>query len=188
METFTQPKPLIANPDYPEQRRICLASLDGASLDAPIADTVAGFNTLTCCFTLQSCFGHFLYEGQTDEHNLAPLPVAKPVGPIEYRIAYLALCIENSAAGRTLIEALKQVADLDPQNIQFGCAEWFWRRQVNSYALQVEPDRFKYRDRTTLSYQEAVIIEDVRKKFFVRLDALLRDQLAKEGLVWPSRF
>jgi hypothetical protein len=182
METFTQPKPLIANPDYPEQRRTCLASLDGASLDAPIADIVAGFNTLACCFTLQSCFGHFLYDGQTDEHNLSPLPYAKPIGPIEYRIAYMAVCIENGAAGRRLMEALKQVADLDPQNIQFGSAEWFWRRHVNSYALQVEPDRFKNRDRATLAYEEAIIIEDVRNKFFARLHALLRDQLTKGGL------
>lgn len=179
METFTHPKPLTANPDYPEQRRNCLASLDGESLDAPLADIVAGFNTLACCFTLQSCFGHFLHEGQTDEHNLAPLPVAKPFGAIEYRIAYIALSVENSAAGRTLIEVLKQVADLDPKNIQFGCAEWFWRRQANSYVLQVEPDRFKYRDRATLAYEEAVIIEDVRNKFFARLNALLRDQLTK---------
>ena len=175
METYTEPKPLIDNPRYPEQRRNCLASLEGASLDAPIVDIVAGFNALTCCFTLQSCFGHFLYEGQTDEHNLAPLPAAKPVGDIDYRIAYMAVCIENSAAGRALMEALTQVTDLDPQNIQFGCAEWFWRQQVNSYVLQVEPDRFKYQDRATLSFEEAVIIEDVRNKFFARLNALLRD-------------
>jgi hypothetical protein len=176
METFTKPKPLTENPHYQKRRRNCLASLDGASLDAPIAEIVAGFNALTYCFTLQSCFGHFLFEGQTDEHNLAPLPTAKPIHAIEYRIAYIALCIENSDAGRTLIEALRQVVDIDPQNIQFGSAEWFWRRQVNSYALQVEPDRFKNQDRATIEYEEAIIIEDVRNTFFKRLNALLREQ------------
>ncbi|MGD9009419.1 MAG: hypothetical protein PVG41_15955 [Desulfobacteraceae bacterium] len=175
METFTQFKPLTENSLYPEQRRNCLTSLDIASLDAPIAEIVTGFNALAYCFTLQSCFGHFLFKGQTDEHNLAPLPSAKPIHAIEYRIAYIALCIENSSAGSTLIEALRQVVDIDPQNIQFGSAEWFWRRQVNSYALQVEPDRFKYQDRATLEYEEALIIEDVRNKFFARLDALLRN-------------
>jgi hypothetical protein len=179
METFTQPKTLTDNPHYPEQRHNCLASLDDASLDAPIAEIVTGFNALTHCFTLQSCFGHFLYNGQTDEHNLAPLPIAKPIHAIEYRIAYIALCIENSEAGRTLIEALNQVVDIDPQNIQFGSAEWFWRRQANSYVLQVEPDRFKYQDRATLEYEEAIVIEDVRNKFFARLDALLQNLLDK---------
>ncbi len=175
METFVEPKPFIDNARYSEQRRNCLAGLEGESIDAPVVDIVAGFNAQACCFTLQSCFGHFLYDRQTDEHNLAPLPVAKPVGDIDYRIAYLAVCIENSTSGRMLIEVLKQVTDLDPQNIQFGCAEWFWRRQVNSYVLQVEPDRFKHRDRATLSFEEAVIIEDARNKFFARLNALLRD-------------
>lgn len=176
METFIPSKPLIENPHYPEQRRNCLASLDDASLDAPIADIVAGFNALAYCFTLQSCFGHFLYQGQNDEQNLAPLPAAKPIHSIEYRIAYIAVCIENSDDGSTLIEALKRIVDIDPPNIQFGCAEWFWQRQVNSYVLQVEPDRFKYRDRATLAYEEAIIIEDVRNKFFARLNAFLRDQ------------
>lgn len=179
METFTQPKPLTGNPHYSTQRHNCMASLDYSSLDAPIAEIVAGFNARAYCFTLQSCFGHFLCKGQTGEHNLSPLPTAKPFSAIEYRIAYIALCIENSDAGRTLIEALKQVVALDPQNVQFGCAEWFWQRQVNSYALQVEPDRFKYQDRITIEYEEAVIIEDVRNKFFARLNTLVQAQLAK---------
>jgi hypothetical protein len=175
METFTRTKPLSENPHYQKQRRNRLESLDESILDAPIAEIVAGFNALAHCFTLQSCFGHFLYDGQTDAHNLAPLPTTKPLHAIEYRIAYIALCIENSDAGRRLIKALKRVVDLDPKNIQFGCADWFWRQQVNSYVLQVEPDRFKHQDRATIEYQEAVIIEDVRNTFFARLNALLRD-------------
>lgn len=173
METFTQSKPLTENPQYREQRLNCLKSLDYASLDAPIAELVAGFNALACCFTLQSCFGHFLYKGQKDKHNLSPLPPDKITSPIEYRIAYIGLCIENSDAGHSLIEALKRVADIDPQNIQFGCAEWFWGRQINSYVLQVEPERFKYQDCATLEYEEALAIENVRNQFFARLDVLL---------------
>ncbi len=36
---------------------------------------------------------------------------------------------------------LRQIPAIDPEYIQFGCAEWFWEAQVNSYALQVEPMR-----------------------------------------------
>jgi hypothetical protein len=176
METFTKAKPLTENPHYLAQRRDCLASLDDSMLDAPIAPIVAGFNERSCCFTLQSCYGHFLYKGQTDAHNLAPLPAAKPIHPIEYRIAYIAMCIENNDAGRTLIEALRQVVAIDPQNIQFGSAHWFWKRQVNTYVLQVEPDRFKYRDRAPLAYEEAITIEGLRNRFFARLNALSQDQ------------
>lgn len=180
METFSQPKSLTENPYYMERRRNCLASLDYASLDTPIVKIVYGFNAQACCFTLQSCFGHFIHEGQTDTHNLSPLPTDKITSPIEYRIAYIALCIENSDAGRLLIEDLKQVSDTDPHNIQFGCAEWFWQRQVNSFVLQVEPNRFKYQDRAALDYEEALGIEIVRNKFFTRLNTLLRDLTVKK--------
>jgi hypothetical protein len=70
---------------------------------------------------------------------------------------------------------LKEVTAIDPENIQFCCAEWFWDRQVNSYALQVEPDRFKRQDRATVGLQEALKIEKIRNLFFVRLYELLEN-------------
>jgi hypothetical protein len=94
---------------------------------------------------------------------------------VEYRIAYIALCIENSDLGRMLFDALKGITNIDPENIQFCCAEWFWERQINSYALQVEPDRFKFEDKVVLDYQKALKIEKIRNTFFIRLYELLEN-------------
>ena len=102
------------------------------------------------------------------------MPSTDTIARVEYRIAYIAFCIENSDLGKMLFEALKGTADIDPDNIQFCCAEWFWKRQVNSYALQVEPDRFKLQDKAILDYKEALRIEKIRNEFFVRLKELLQ--------------
>lgn len=174
METFTKPKALTANPHYHEQRQKCLAELSDKLIDKPIIELVNAFNKLPYCFTLQSCYGHFFYLGQNDPHSLAPLPLTDTIASVEYRIAYIALCIENSELGRMFLDTLKGIADTDPANIQFCCAEWFWERQVNSYALQVEPDRFKCEDRAILDYEEALKIEKIRDEFFVLLNQLLR--------------
>ena len=66
--------------------------------------------------------------------------------------------------------------DVDPDNIQFCCAEWFWERQVNSYALQVEPDRFKCEDKAILDYIEALKIERIRNESFTQLYKLIQKQ------------
>ncbi len=176
METFTELKELVENPHYQEQRQKSLADLTDVMIDVPIIKIINGFNKLPYCFTMQSCYGHFLYSGQKDPHNLAPLPVTKTLARVEYRIAYIAFCIENSDSGRRLFEALEGITVIDPKNIQFCCAEWFWKRQINSYALQVEPDRFKHKDKTLLDYREALQIEKIRNKFFVQLQKLLQKQ------------
>ncbi len=174
LETFTEIKPLVENPDYQAQRQKCLAGLHDGMIDTPIIEVINAFNQLPFCFTLQCCYGHFVYEGQDDPHNLEPLPQTDTIARMEYRIAYIALCIENSDLGRLLLDALKGIADIDPENIQLGCAEWFWERQLNSYALQVEPDRFKFEDKAILDYQEALKIEKIRNEFFVQLKELLQ--------------
>ena len=101
-----------------------------------------GHPQLPYCFTLQNCYGHFVYNGQKDTHNLDPLPAQDIITEVEYRSACIAFCIENSALGRGLFDALKGTTAIDPENVQFFCAEWFWEKQINSYALQVEPNRF----------------------------------------------
>ncbi len=58
------------------------------------------------------------------------------------------------------------VPSLDPGCIQFGCADWFWERQVNSYVPQVEPDRFRYSDTATITYEDALYIQRTRDLFF----------------------
>ena len=176
METYTEPKELVENPHYLAQRQKNLGSLSDSMIDEPIIEIVNGFNKLPYCFTLQSCYGHFIYNGQKDPHSLDPLPVTNTIARVEYKIAYIALCIEDSDSGRRLFEALKKITIIDPENIQFCCAEWFWNRQVNSYALQVEPDRFKHEDKAILDYKEALNIEKIRNEFFVKLKELLQKQ------------
>ncbi len=172
METFTESKKLVKNLRYQEQRQEILASLTDSIIDIPLIELVKDINNLPYCFTLQCCYGHFIYTGQNDTHNLEPLPHKDKIDRVEYRIAYIAFCIENSAAGRSLIAALNRITDIDSENIQFCSAEWFWKRQVNSYALQVEPDRFKHKDKVILDYREALHIEKIRNEFFVQLKEL----------------
>ena len=177
METFAEPKELTENSHFEKQREKSLSGLSDVTIDAPIIEIINDFNKLPYCFTLQSCYGHFVYDGQKDPHNLEPLPDINSIEEVEYRIAYIAFCIDNSVSGRGFFEALKQVTALDPENVQFCSAEWFWKRQVNSYALQVEPDRFKHEDTAILDYREALKIEKIRDVFFARLEDLLRSRL-----------
>jgi len=173
LETFTELKELVYNPHYKAQRLKSLGVLADDMIDAPIIDHISGFNKLPFCFTLQSCYGHFVYTGQKDTHNLDPLPVKGAISKVEYRIAFIAFCIENSLLGRKLFESLKEITAIDPEYVQFCCAEWFWKRQINSYALQVEPNRFKRKDTATIDLKEALHIEKIRNTFFIRLYNLL---------------
>jgi hypothetical protein len=176
LETFIEPKELVENPDYKKQRKKALGKLRDDIIDKPIIKIVNGFNKLAYCFTLQSCFGHFIYNSQKDRCNIYPLPATDSITTVEYRIAYIALCIENSEPGRNLIKCLNKITTIDSENIQFGSSWWFWDRQVNSYALQVEPDRFKNQDTAVINYGEALHIEKVRNKFFAELKQLLKGQ------------
>ena len=139
-------------------------------IDAPIVEIIRAFNKRDDCFSLQSCYGHFLYEGQDNTENLESIPETNTITKVEYRIAYLAFCIDNCESGRLFMESLKDLTLIDPHNIQFGSADWFWQRQVNSYALQVEPDRFKHKDKAELDYIEARYIENLRNEFFLRIE------------------
>ena len=172
METFTKPKKLVKKLRYQEQRQESLAGLTDKMIDTPLIKLIKDINKLLYCFTLQCCYGHFIYNGQNDTHNLEPLPHTDKIDRVEYKIAYIAFCIENCASGRSLITALNRITDIGPENIQFCSAEWFWERQVNSYALQVEPDRFKDRDKVILDYREALHIEKIRDEFFIQLKEL----------------
>jgi hypothetical protein len=143
-------------------------------IDAPIIGLIKDFNELACCFTIQCCHGHFIYPGQDDSHNLDPLPITDAIDSVEYRIAYICLCIESSDSGKKLLEVLGEIPAIDPENIQFCCAEWFWSRQVNTYALQVQAERFKHKDSAILEYGEALHLEKVRNEFFVQLQESLQ--------------
>ena len=79
METFTDLKGFVDNPDFHEQRKKYLNKLDINNIDAPIAALISGLEKLDYCFTLQSCYGHFLYNSQKNPYNIEPLPVSKSI-------------------------------------------------------------------------------------------------------------
>ena len=172
METLIEPKALVDNLNFHNQRMESLSKLKDEIIDEPIIRLIRDFNKLPYCFTLQCCYGHFVCEGQTNPKNVERLPITNTISSVEYRIAYIAFCVENNEAGKRLLQSLKRITNINPDNIQFGCAEWFWERQVNSYALQVEPDRFKFEDKAILGYSEALKIEKTRDDFFVQLRKL----------------
>ena len=172
METYSEVKELVENPHFEDQRRDTLAGLSDDMIDEPIVDLINAFNRLPYCFTMQACYGHFVYEGCSDAHNLEPLPASDISGMIEYRIAYICICIDNSEAGKGFLETLQGITKIDPDYIQLCCADWFWERQVNSYSLQVEPDRFKRQDTAEIDHTEALHVERVRNEFYSRLRAL----------------
>lgn len=185
MKTYAPLKGFAENPDFQIQKAAALRSLTDEIIDPPIVGLIRRLNQLSCIFTLQSCFGHFLHSGQSDSHNLEPLPSTGIVSGVDYRIAYMAFCLQNSPEGKSLFEAFSDIPSIDPENIQFCCAEWFWRKQVNSYALQVEPDRFRDRDRVRVDYEEASHLETTRNKFFDKLDQSIGNMSAPKAS--PSR-
>lgn len=176
METFTEPIEFVDDARYAERRAEALSGLDLDSIDAPIRWIVERFAGIPHCFTLQCCFGHFLFAGNTDERNLNPLP-DEDCGTIRYRIAYIAFCLENSPAGRTLRDALERIPAAAPDDIQFCTVDWFRERYPNNFALQVEPYRLRFQDEAMLEYQEALRIQNSRGLFFTRLEEVLQREL-----------
>ncbi|MEJ2634067.1 MAG: hypothetical protein P8184_02095 [Calditrichia bacterium] len=176
METFTEAKEFVDSQIYSHMRQIALDQLDLKTIDEPIRGLIDQFRLVPHCFTLQSCYGHFVCGPEQNDHNLNRLPPEES-GIISYRLAYLALCLENSGRGRMLHRLLAKVPDIAPTMIQFGSADWFWQQNPNSYVLQVIPDRYKTSDRTFVSYAEALHIQQSRDLFFIRINELLGGEL-----------
>ena len=176
METFDQPRELTASPHFQADRQVALTTLENARIDAPIRGLIANLASISCCFTLQSCYGHFVHGEQPHPENLEPLP-AHDVGAVRYRIAYIALCFDNSPPGRRLLTALADIPAIDRDLIHFGSPSWFWERYLNSYALQVEPSRFINKDEAVIDYGEALHVQQVRALFFEGLEQLIGDFL-----------
>lgn len=177
METFTKIKKFEENPNYYKQRQKSIDNLNIDIIDKPIINLIKWFLKLPYCFTIQSCFGHFLYNGQENTYNFGRIPESKNIKSVEYRIAYIAICIQNSNSGKTLFEELRSIPKIDYNYIQFGCAEWFWERQVNSYVLQVEPGRHSKKDTAFIAYEEALYIEKIRDKFFRKLGNIIQKNI-----------
>lgn len=168
MKTFTASKGFVTNPQYAQSREDTISALDLNCIDEPIVEIVSAFANLTYCFPLQSCFGHFVCPPEKDTHTLSPIPKWY-TGSVRYRIAYIALCIENNLNGQILHESLAKIPALDPAYIQFGSADWFWERFVNSYVLQVEPAGHMGQDEAILDAKEARHVQMVRDLFFMEL-------------------
>lgn len=173
METFVPEKALLPDPGFLESRESALRALRSMEIEAPIQDIVHGFCALPCCYTLQSCFGHFPTSAQDDPHTLRTLSEASPNISYLYRIAYIAVCIDDCAEGRDLLTRLRRVPEADPEYIQFGCAEWFWEQQVNSFVLQVQPTNRLHLDSMPVSLDEALRIQTARDVFFDSLRGML---------------
>ena len=172
LETFTKAREFVENRGYVPARQKSISELDLASIDDPITDIVKGFSALPHCFTLQCCFGHFICSTKQDRHNIDPIPLGFS-GLATYRIAYVALCLENCRRGQALRQSLGRLPAVDPDYVQFGSADWFWERWVNSYALQVEPKAHMLKDEAILGSTEALRTQTARDHFFEELRILL---------------
>jgi hypothetical protein len=177
METFTKAKPFIEDPYYWKKRKEALSELDLHTIDEPIVDIIRGYVEIPYCYSLQSCYGHFIYKGQLDPKNIELLTDNGESSEIKYRIAYIAFCIQNSDIGSKLYYDLESVTKIDSDYIQFGSADWFWQRNVNSYVLQVEPNRYKMEDSVFVSIDEALHLQKVRDQMFKALRMILNEHL-----------
>jgi hypothetical protein len=172
MDTWAPARDFVSHPTFATDRNRAIAGLRTAEIDEPISPVVTALMGLPYCFTLQSCYGHFCLGPRQDPHNLERLPRYDD-GPVLYRIAYVALCLENSPGGNRLRAALEAVAAAEPDVVQFGSPDWFWEQQVNSYSLQVQPLHLADRDSALVSHAEALAIEAARDRFFERLSRAL---------------
>lgn len=174
METFVKAKELVPNPDFNKKRIKTLKEINYNEIDYPIIGLIKNISKLEYCFSLQSCYGHFIFQGQNNIRSVEELPINKNINQIDYRIAYLAFCIQESKEGKNLLSIFKKIPLIDPKYVQFGCAEWFWERQINSFVIQVEPERYSNKDRIYIEYEEARHIEKVKKQFFNNLKNIIQ--------------
>ena len=171
METYITSKPFNYHPSYETDREDMLASVDIKTIDPPLRTLVKELNRLPFIFTLQCCHGHFV----TGDHRELLNPGEQVDGEsLVYRLAYFAICIADNESGWEARERLMELpVSVDPENVQFGSAEWFWDQWPNSYVVQVMPHRFRDLDKARISYLEACELEKIRDKFFVALNQMV---------------
>jgi hypothetical protein len=169
METYTPPKPFENYPGFQTDRQVALGNLDIARIDDPLVELIRDLNTLPYLFTLQCCHGHFL---TTAGREISDFDSSGPSSTVEYRLAYIAFCLENSPSGKEFARQLNSIPLTVERNlVQFCSAQWFWDQWVNSYALQLMPPRFNDKDKAVIDYHEAREVKRVRDIMF----AYLRD-------------
>ena len=167
METFNPQRPFTAHPTFEKDRHAVLTSLDLSAVDPPLRPLVNSINAHPQIFTLQCCHGHYVTE---DGRELTHLEEGRAGESLIYRLAYLAVCIADNEAGRQFRTLLMDLpARIDPENVQFGSATWFWDQWPNSYVVQVMPDRYEELDQVRIDYAEALELEKIRDAFFAAL-------------------
>ncbi|WP_406658246.1 hypothetical protein V7O62_06775 [Methanolobus sp. ZRKC2] len=174
MQTFTDARPFVQDDSFEIERHKALPQLreelKKGSIDPPIIGLLEEFIKIPHCFTLQSCYGHFVHDKESDFHNVEQLSnFPDKTKEVNYRIAYMALCIRNDDAGKQLFQDIQDLTKIDLTYIQFGSANWFWERQVNSYTIQIEPERSKNTDSVRISFDEAIYIENLKNEVFTAL-------------------
>jgi hypothetical protein len=186
METFAGPKPFVDNPGYEKNRFAAIETLRNliarGKIDQPLVELLELYSRVPHCYTIQSCFGHFVHEWEPDEHTTARLaPYRGIVHTVHYRLAYLAFVLEKSKNGSVLCRDLRTLASRNPRYIQFGSAGWFWDQSVNSYQIQVAPEREKYKDCFWVTYKEALLLEKVRDLLIRELEAIAHNHIRLAG-------
>ena len=179
MMTFTREKPLVENPGFEEQREATRRQLREMirvrDIDPPLIPLLSRFTAVPHCFPAQSCYGHFVHRMEPYLKNTARLEAYEGrITRVEYRLAYLTIVVRDDSAGQDLLRDLRAIPAISPAYIQFGCAEWFWARQVNSYVVQVEPVWGCTKDRLFVDFPTALLLEKVRDRFFDRLEEIAR--------------
>lgn len=175
MQTFISERPLAQVPDFQARKKAALKRLTGAEIDAPIRDAVRLLNSLPWCFTLQCCAGHFVPPGEGNQHTLERVDKDSLAASYTYRIAYLALCLDDTPKGRDFLARLRRIPGaVDPKYVQFGCAQWFLDQHADSYVLQVQPAANALVDHMDVDADEALRIQSARDIFWRLLEDLAR--------------
>lgn len=182
METYCTAKPMVEDSSFEKRRKKSISLLkkeiSKGNIDPPLIGLLYDFSRISHCYTLQSCYGHFVHDLQTNDHNIEPLEKFRGrISKVNYRIAYLAFCIQNSESGRRFHDDLQSVVEIDPGYIQFGSADWFWNQTPNIYVVQLEPERYKDLDSVWIDVDEAFHIVSLRERFFGEIEKTVASQL-----------
>jgi hypothetical protein len=191
METFTPARPFTHHPGYLSDREKAHRGLEEAmlkgSIDTPLLPIIREWIPVAHCFTVQCCFGHFVHDLETDTENLVPPSHYKgTIETIRYRLTYIAVCLQNNIHGREMYSDLEELAVDNPVFIQFGSADWFWEKLVNTYCIQLEPERLKNNDSGVITMDEALHLEMLRKDFFKRLAGIVQKHRTYPPLLTES--
>ena len=178
MNTFTPARPFTRHPGYCSDREHAHRELEEemrkGSIDPPLLPLIRECIPIRHCYTVQCCFGHFVHDFEPETENIVPLSLyTGKIEKVRYRIAYFALCLEDTSCGRRMYHDLEALAASNPDYIQFGCADWFWERMVNTYIIQLEPERLRAEDNGMIPMEEALHIEELREEFYGRLAGII---------------